>query len=164
MCFLTGTHPHLSAVDLCFQDFSFCFVFVWLLFFLFFFSLLAISETEQKSFSQNISCLLACSRPSAVSRSISQTDPRRAAVTAGWETRSRAARPAPPCLFPSASLRRSTTSKHRLTAALRETETQTPNLVSTEFFALLQTAGKYLIYEFHCYCFFLGDFQRLTFP
>lgn len=162
MCFLTGTHPHLSAVDLCFQDFSFCFAFVLLLFC--FVSLLAISETEQKSFSQNISCLLACSRPSAVSRSISQTDPRRAAVTAGWETRSRAARPAPPCLFPSASLRRSTTSKHRLTAALRETETQTPNLVSTEFFALLQTAGKYLIYEFHCYCFFLGDFQRLTFP
>lgn len=73
-----------------------------------------------------------CFRPSGVWRSISQTDPRRAAATAGWETRSRAARQAPARPFPWASLRRSTTSKHLPTAAPREMETPTPNQVSAE--------------------------------
>lgn len=71
-------------------------------------------------------------RPSDAWHSISQMDPRRAAATAGWETRSPAAPRAPPRPFHSASPRRSTTSKHHPTVAPREMETPTPNQVSAE--------------------------------
>lgn len=64
-------------------------------------------------------------------------------MTAGWETQSQAARLAPPNLFPLASPRRSTMNKHHPTAALREMETQTLNLVSTEFCSV-QTAGTFV--------------------
>lgn len=92
-------------------------------------------------------------RPSAVWRSISQTVPRRVAVIADWETQNPAARPAPPSLFPSASPRRSTMSKHRLTAAPRETGTQTLNPVSV-FYMYFQAEGKSVVSHFYCFLFF----------
>lgn len=76
-------------------------------------------------------------------------------MTVDWETQSLAAWPAPPSLFPSASHRRTTMSKHHLTAALREMETQTQNPVSAEF-CYVQTGKSvmFLVYFSFIICYF----------
>lgn len=136
----------------CILFFTYLFINACFVFWFFFF------QNRNKDFLTKLfSCLLACSRPSAVWHSISRTVPRRAAATAGWETLSRAARLAPPNLFPSASPRRSTMSKHHPTAAPREMETQTLNRVSTAFSLDFRRWANLLICAFQFgffFCFF----------
>lgn len=80
-------------------------------------------------------CVCVCvyfSRRNAAWPFTSRTALRRAAVTAGLESRSPTAVPAPPSLCPWASLRKSTMNRPHRTAALRVTATPTPSPVSTD--------------------------------
>ncbi len=98
-------------------------------------SLLFLSEILKPLPAQLDCCVFVCvcfSRRNAAWPFTSQTALRRAALTAGLESRSPIAVPAPPSLCPWASLRKSTTNRPHRTAALRVTATLTPSPVSTD--------------------------------